>query len=96
MAGSAASTVMLTKFIATHFVYIGLNIRFVVVGEMKGGRAHAFNAITATFTIAVGALVKSCANRLEPQTTRPNERFVAGVDGGHVMSLSTAGEEQAC
>ena len=65
MAGSAASTVMMTKFIATHFVYIGLNILLLVVGTVKGDRAHAFNAITATFTIALGALVKSCANRMD-------------------------------
>ena len=32
---------------------------------MKGDKAHAFNAITATFTLALGALVRSCANRLD-------------------------------
>eukprot|EP01051_Picozoa_sp_SAG22_P001444 SAG22_NODE_56_length_23716_cov_11.146759_23_plen_1059_part_00 len=65
MAGTDASTIMMTKFVATHFVYIGVNVLLVVLGKAKSDKAHAFNAVTATFTLALGALVRSCAQRLD-------------------------------
>eukprot|EP01052_Picozoa_sp_SAG31_P031446 SAG31_NODE_3332_length_4395_cov_3.833799_3_plen_278_part_00 len=42
-----------------------MNALLVVVGKARGDNAHAANAITATYTLAVGSLVKSCATRLD-------------------------------
>eukprot|EP01051_Picozoa_sp_SAG22_P012327 SAG22_NODE_1271_length_4929_cov_4.159420_4_plen_291_part_00 len=64
MTGFTAVAIMLTKFVATHIVYVGLNVVLFLVGKAKGDTPHALNAITATFTVALGALVRSCANRL--------------------------------
>ena len=65
MADSDPGTIASTKFATTHVVYLCLNIVLVIVGRSRGDTAHAFNAMTALYSIALGTLVQSCAQRLD-------------------------------
>jgi hypothetical protein len=65
MADSDAGTIASTKFATTHVVYLCLNVVLAIVGHWRGDSAHAFNAMTALYSIALGTLVQSCVQRLD-------------------------------
>jgi hypothetical protein len=64
MSGHWPETILLTKFAATHGLFLGLCALLAIVGCCTNDRAHAVNATMAVYTLALGTLVRSCAQFL--------------------------------
>jgi hypothetical protein len=79
MADSDPGTIAITKFATTHVVFLCLNAILLIVGRCRNDDGHAFNAMTALYSIALGSLVRSCAQRLDCTWHDP-VKFAAGTE----------------